>query len=53
MLFIRYGRPKIIKLLTKNLFYDNRQLINLMLGGTQQQNGGIDESFFELLFLEW
>ena len=49
---MRYGRPKITKLLAKNLSLDDRQLDNFALGGTQQHYGGIDESFFDLLFPE-
>ena len=52
MLFVRYGRPKIAKLLAKNLSLDDRQLDILPLRGTQQKRRGIDENFFELLFLE-
>ena len=52
MLFVRYGSPKIVKLVTKNLSLRDRQLDNFAAGGTQQQCRGIDESFFELLFPE-
>ena len=52
MLFVRYGSPKIAKLLTKNLSLRDRQLDNFAAGGTQQQCRGIDESFLELLVLE-
>ena len=52
MPFVRYGWLKIAKLLAKNLSLDDRQLDILPLGGTQQKHRGIDESFFELLFLE-
>ena len=42
---MRYGKHKIEKFLTKNLSLDDRQLADFTLGDTQQQYGGIDESF--------
>ena len=47
-----YDKHKIVKLLAINLFLDNRQLDKFALKDMQHCNGGIDESFFELLFLE-
>ena len=40
-----YVRHKIENFLTKNLSLDDRQLADFMPGDTQQQYGGIDESF--------
>ena len=48
IIFVRYGRHKIEKLFTKHFCLDDRQLADFMLGDTQQQYEGIDESFFDI-----
>ena len=45
MLFVGYGKHKIVKLLAKNLFSNDCQLAHFALGDIQQQNGVHDESF--------
>ena len=45
ILFVGYGKHKIVKLLAKYLSLDDRQLAHFALGDTQQQNGVHDKSF--------
>ena len=45
ILFVGYGKHKILKLLAKNLSLDDRQLAHFKLGDTQQQNWVHVESF--------